>query len=838
MKQISMSSLTSIFSRRERNMNNAKSGKLRKVLSKISGAFMLPISVMSIGGLFLGIGAAIASNSSSIAGKQFGEFIQQLGNPVFAILPLLFAIGIVVAFTDEAGVAVFATVIGYMIFVAIQSVFITADQYVNVLERDAQPLSEAAKTFLKDNNQTAVVAFKKAVESATALTATDKTSLLAFTAKTTTGYTILFGGAGRNPIELEKLVGAFAGYNSLQTSVFGGIIVGFTTQWIYNKFYTIQLPQFISFYGGKRFVSIVNIPVMALLAILFLIFWPWIGIILNKIGQGIGSAPYGVESLIFGYIERSLIPFGLHHVFYAPLWFSSVGGDAGEALISGLAKIKPEDEGSQVIFGANTNALLTAIEQNKSAFQGDSTASLQLLKFGNFVDYKIGDKEFNIPLFEFLADNGFKAGRFADGKFSGMMFGLPAAAVAMIMAAPKENRRVATGTVFPAALTSFITGVTEPIEFTFLFLSPFLFWGFHAFFMALSFLFANLAGVHIPQAFSGGALDLILYGIVPVQKGTHFWWVLVVGLAYAPIYYFAFYFYIKYQNLETPGRGGNTKLFTKADYLKRKDDKSASQTVDPQVLAIIEGYGGIDNISAFNNCASRLRYDVKDLSKVSEAKLKQAGAVAIKIEGQHHVQAILGPIAEQLNAKIKSQRDEIINLQLSKKDATMSTETSFVEEKTIDIFAPAYGELIKLEEVSDDVFAAKLMGDGFAIRVGKTGKATIHAPISGKVKMVFDTKHAIGFVSEDETLQVLIHMGIDTVNLKGLGFIANVKVGDTVKAGEPIATMDLDELSANGVENTDVITVVLPESKKTKVDIKVENQKIDDIFAFSIAQAS
>ncbi len=614
-------SLKSVFSEKTRkSTNNSGAGKMRKILSKISGAFMLPISVMSIAGLFLGVGAAIASNTSSASLKQFGAFIQALGDPVFAGLPVLFAIAFVIAFTDEAGVAVFATLIGYLVFSSVQSVFITD------------------------------------VEN---------------------GVTILFSGAGRDPAGLKGLVGGAMGFRALQTSVFGGIAVGLTVQYLYNRFHTIQLPQMISFFGGKRFVALITIPAMALLAFVFLIFWPWIGIVLNLFGASLAKVPYGFESFIFGYIERSLIPFGLHHVFYAPLWFSSAGGDAGATIVDwakdqGIEVVTKTAEAAnqtQVIYEVVAKAqtmpsdslkeLLIDITKNKDKFVGDSTASLTLLGAPNTIDYTVDGKEFSIPLFTFLENHGFKVGRFADGKFSGMMFGLPAAAAAMIMAAPKENRKVAAGTVIPAAATSFVTGVTEPIEFTFLFLSPLLFWGFHAFMMALSFMFANLAGVHIPMAFSGGVLDLLIYGAVPVQKGTNFWWVLVVGLAYVPIYYFVFLFFIKWKNLETPGRGTNTKLFTKSDYLARKDKAKSASSVDPQVLAIVDGYGGIDNITNFNNCASRLRYDIKDLSLVDEQKLKAAGVVAIKVEGQHHVQAILGPIAEQMNAKINSQRDLI-----------------------------------------------------------------------------------------------------------------------------------------------------------------------------------
>lgn len=748
--------------------DNSKKGNLRQVLSKISGAFMLPISVMSIAGLFLGVGAAIASNSSASGAIKFGNLIQALGDPVFSALPLLFAIAFVIAFTDEAGVAVFATIIGYLVFVAVQQVFITVN-------------------------------------------------------KTETEAVILFEGGGRGKAELVKIVGKSLGFTSLQTSVFGGIAVGMFVQFLYNKFHTIQLPQIISFFGGKRFVALVTIPAMALLAFVFLIFWPWVGVVLNKFGALLGQTPYGFDSLIFGYIERSLIPFGLHHVFYAPLWYTSVGGDAGATIEAGL---KAAAGDGVIINGANTAAILKDYAADKSAFQGDSTAALKLLKYGNFIDYTLNGKEVKVPLFTFLQNNGMKIGRFADGKFSGMMFGLPAAAAAMVVAAPKENRKVALGTVFPAALTSFMTGVTEPIEFTFLFLSPLLFWGFHAGMMAISFWLANLSGVHIPMAFSGGVLDMVLYGVVPLQKGTNFWWPLVIGLAYLPIYFFGFWFFIKWQNLETPGRGKTIKLFTKKDYLAAKDNKSkvdAKTEVDPQVAAIIEGYGGVDNIVAFNNCASRLRYDIKDLSKVSEEKLKAAGAVAIKVEGTNHVQAIMGPVAEQLNSKIKSQIS-LIKPEKTEAPAEVKNEDRCNE---IKLYSPAKGTLVDLAQVQDGVFSDKLLGDGFAIKVGETGKVDIYSPINGKVTVAYPTKHAFGIISKCGKLSLLIHIGVDTVKLDGLGFTSFVDVDQEVKQGDKLSTVDLDTLKANGISKTDVIVVALSESEMKNVILNNEVSSVD-----------
>ena len=626
---VKKSSVSDFFSRFKRG-NKEKSvstktggGGVRAFMSKLSGAFLLPISVLSIAGLLLGVGATIEGNVSSGAAKDFGAFIKQMGDPIFGILPLLFAVAVTISFTEEAGVAVFNAILAYAVFSGLQSVFI---KEVKVGE-------------------------------------------------TSIGYSVLFGGAGRSPEELAKLVGTSLGIKSLQTSVFGGIIIGFIVQWAYHKFHTIKLPQWLAFYSGKRFVAFPVIGLMVPTTFLFLIIWPYIGFVFNAIGKNSGKIGFGFDSFIFGFIERTLVPFGLHHVFYSPLWYTEAGGNLQESVNDFIAAgnvINKDDLESlaQVLKGDVLNGNIVG-----SSVFGDSTTSLALLGFnGNDVrfqvlkDGKLGAEQ-SQPLLMFIQDQlGLKIGRFMQGKFSFMQWGLPAAAAAMIVAAPKENRRAAMGTVVPAAVTSFVTGVTEPIEFTFLFLAPFLFFGFHAFMCALSFMLMNVMNVHLAQSFSGGFLDLVLYGMVPVLKGTNFWWTIVVGLAYAPIYYFVFFFWIKKADLATPGRGGNTKLFTKKDYLDRKDGANQEANADgsvslengadsglvgtPKALAIIDGYGGVDNILKTANCASRLRFDVKDASLVDIDKLKSAGAYGVQKVSPTHVQAVFGPESETLKTEI------------------------------------------------------------------------------------------------------------------------------------------------------------------------------------------
>ena len=585
-------------------------GGVRAFMSKLSGAFLLPISVLSIAGLFLGVGATIAGNAPAGAGRDFGDFVKQLGDPIFGVLPLLFAVAITISFTEEAGVAVFNAVIAYAVFSGIQSVFI-----------------------------------KEIRNSAGALL----------------GYNVLFGGPGREKGDLLGLVGKSIGINSLQTSVFGGIIIGFVVQWAYHKFHTTKLPQWLAFYSGKRFVAFPVIGLMIPTAFAFLLLWPYVGFVFNWIGRNSGKVGFGIDSFIFGFIERSLVPFGLHHVFYSPLWYTAAGADVA-ALVNDFIKagntINHDDltQLSNVLKG-ELNLVDGVWQINGALVLGDSTTSLALLGYNkNDITFTKEGKEYSKPLLMFIQDElGLKIGRFLQGKFSFMQWGLPAAGAAMVMAAPKENRRVATGVVFPAALTCFVTGVTEPIEFTFLFLAPLMFFGFHAFMCALSFMLANIMNVHIAQSFSGGFLDLVLYGMVPVLKGTNFWWVIVVGLAYAPIYYFVFFFWIKKADLATPGRGGNVKLFTKKDYLASKDAAAgadAESGADPQTMAVIEAFGGADNIVTTANCASRLRFDVKDANLVDVDKMKAHGAFGVQKTSATHVQVIFGPVSETLKTKI------------------------------------------------------------------------------------------------------------------------------------------------------------------------------------------
>ena len=576
-------------------------GKIKDFFARLPGSFLVPIAVLSVSGLFLGLGSIISGNATSDPAKDFGSFIKNLGQPIFDILPLLFAAAVVITYTEEAGIAVFNVIIGYAVFSAIQTVFI-------------KPVSN--------------------------------------------GFIILFDGPARRPDEIAKLVGSSIGITSLQTSVFGGIIVGVIVQWAYIRFHKIQLPQWLAFYGGKRFVAFPVIALMIPTAIIFLLLWPYIGFAFNWIGRNSGKIPFGFDSFLYGLIERVLLPFGFHHVFGTPLRLTEAGGNLQDLLNTYF-------EQGNTILPAQINELAEAIggkaEMVNGIWQitganihGDGLITLKMVGVNsNTITFtRSGETVARTePLFMFIQNElGLKLSRFGAGKNIFMQWGLPFAGLAMVMAAPKENRNLALGIVVPASVTSFVTGVTEPIEFTFLFLAPWMFFGFHAGMAAIAFWVTNLLSVHLPQSFSGNFIDFVLYGIAQFQKGTNFWWVLVFGAAYAPIYYFVFYFWIIKADLATPGRGA-AQLFTKKDYVKQKAG-GAKGALHQQALDIIEAYGGRNNITKTANCASRLRFDVKDGALVSEEQLKAAGVFGVKRVSPTHVQAIVGAKSESLKNAI------------------------------------------------------------------------------------------------------------------------------------------------------------------------------------------
>ncbi|WP_055665846.1 glucose-specific PTS transporter subunit IIBC [Desnuesiella massiliensis] len=531
------------------------------------------------------------------------------------------------------------------------------------------------------------------------------------------------------------------GIPTLQTGVFGGIIVGVIAAQVYKKFYNIELPPYLGFFAGKRFVPIVTAAVAVGLGIIMTIIWPPIQNGLNAFSQNMIDANRTLAAFVFGIIERALIPFGLHHIFYNPFWYQ---------------------------FGEYVNKAGQVINGDQQIF---------------FAQMKDGV--------------AFTAGTFMTGKFPFMMFGLPAAAYAIYKEARLEKKKLVAGIMASAALTSFLTGITEPIEFSFLFVAPVLF-GIHCIFAGFSFMIMHILNIKIGMTFSGGVIDFILFGIMPGR--TAWWLVIPVGLGFAVIYYFGFRFAIRRWNLMTPGREPDEEAATTA----------ASAKGDQLAVQVLKALGGRENIGNLDACITRLRVSVKDIKDVNKEELKRLGASGV-MEVGNNIQAIFGPKSDQLKGQIKDVMagkivEEPIELRDDKKEAALNDGE--------DIAIAMDGKLLDLSQVPDEVFSQKLMGDGFAI---EPENGEVVSPVDGTIATVFPTKHAIGITS-DNGLEILVHFGIDTVNLKGEGLEAKVSQGDKVKAGQLILKADIESIKGRVPSIiTPIIFTNLPEGKAIKV---------------------
>lgn len=537
------------------------------------------------------------------------------------------------------------------------------------------------------------------------------------------------------------------GIPTLQTGVFGGIIIGALAAWCYNKFYNINLPSYLGFFAGKRFVPIMMATTSFILAFPMALIWPTIQSGLNAFSTGLLDSNTGVAVFLFGFIKRLLIPFGLHHIFHAPFWFE---------------------------FGSWKNAAGEIIH-------GDQRIFIEQIREGAHLT----------------------AGKFMQGEFPVMMFGLPAAALAIYHTAKPENKKVVAGLMGSAALTSFLTGITEPLEFSFLFVAPLLFF-IHAVLDGLSFLTLYLLDVHLGYTFSGGFIDYVLLGVLPNK--TQWWLVIPVGLVYAVIYYFVFRFLIVKLKYKTPGRED-----------KQSQAVTASATELP--YAVLEAMGGKANIKHLDACITRLRVEVNDKSKVDVPGLKDLGASGV-LEVGNNMQAIFGPKSDQIKHEIQ----QIMNGQVVENPTTMeddkdetvvvAEDKSATSELSHIVHAPLTGEVTPLSEVPDQVFSEKMMGDGIAI---KPSQGEVRAPFNGKIQMIFPTKHAIGLVS-DSGLELLIHIGLDTVKLNGEGFTLHVEEGQEVKQGDLLINFDLDYIRNHA--KSDITPIIVTQGNITNLDFK------------------
>ncbi|KPC77762.1 PTS system glucose-specific transporter subunit IICBA [Thermoactinomyces vulgaris] len=561
------------------------------------------------------------------------------------------------------------------------------------------------------------------------------------------GYLIMNTTLG----EMAKLNGVetvdVLGIPTLQMGVFGGVIIGIVASLLYNRFHDTELPPYLGFFGGKRFVPIITAVAAFLMGLLFFFIWPPIQTQIDKLSHIVTTQNTAVAAFIFGVIERGLIPFGLHHIFYNPFWYE---------------------------FGTWTNAA-------GEVFKGDQTRFFQ------------GDPT---------------AGTFMSGKFPFMMFGLPAAALAIYHTARPEKKKLVGGIMVSAALTSFLTGITEPLEFSFLFVAPVLY-AVHCVFAGLSFMLMDVLGVKAGMTFSGGIIDLIMFWDIDTKP----YLIIPVGLAFAVIYYFGFRFAIKKWNLRTPGREDDEQEHT--------NETAATGDLAENVLKAL---GGKENLSNLDACITRLRISVNDVKKVDKEQLKQLGASGV-LEMGNHLQIIFGPKSDIIKEQMKQ-------LMMGKKPTSAPVETSEpakTEASTVEqgeFAAPMTGKLLPLSEVPDQVFSQKMMGDGFAI---EPTEGTVVSPVDGEIVNLFPTKHAIGIRARDGR-EVLIHVGIDTVNLEGKGFTSFIAEGDKVEKGQKLLEVDLAYIKEHATSIiTPVIFTNLPEGagvKLNKAECKSGDEKI------------
>ena len=560
---------------------------------------------------------------------------------------------------------------------------------------------------------------------------------------------------------IQGTITSSVGIQTLQMGVFGGIIVGLGVAALHNRFYTIELPSALAFFSGSRFVPIISTVVYVLVGIGMFFVWPVVQNGIYALGGLVTGTGY-LGTLIFGIIKRALIPFGLHHVFYLPFWQTGVGGSmevAGKMI-----------EGGQNIFFAQ--------------LADPSTV-------------------------HFSAD----ACRYFSGEFIFMIFGLPGAALAMYQTAKPEKKKQAGGLLLSAALACMATGITEPLEFSFLFVAPMLF-VVQVILAGAAYMIAHILNIAVGLTFSGGLLDLFLFGILQGNAKTSWLRIIPVGIIYFLLYYGIFKFLILKFDLKTPGREDEdveTKLYTKADYNAAKESGVKGAEVSALITA---GLGGKSNIEDVDCCATRLRCTIKDPAKVEEALLKQSGSRGVILKGKG-IQVIYGPQVAVLKTNLEAFLQTAAADQVKPEDFTgISGKTNdentnieaTVEKKQISekvIKSPMNGTVIPLSEVPDAVFSSEMLGKGFGVEPSE-GKA--YAPVDGEVTTVFDTKHALGLMSKNG-VELLIHIGMDTVKLNGRGFDVKVKAGDQVKAGDLLAEFDMDLIKSEGYPVTTAVVI-------------------------------
>ena len=699
--------------------------KIFGVLQRVGRSFMLPIAVLPVAGLLLGIGSSF-TNETTIAtyGLQgiLGNgtvlhallmIMSKAGNVIFDNLPIIFAVGVAIGMAKA--------------------------------EKEVAALSAMISFFVMHASINAVL-------------------LLA-------GKVLADGTIA--PDVLEGTIASVCGIQTLQMGVFGGILVGLGVAALHNRFYKIELPNALSFFGGSRFVPIISTVTYVGIGILMYFIWPAVQNGIFALGGLVTGTGY-FGTLIFGIIKRALIPFGLHHVFYMPFWQTAVGGTM---MVDGNLI-----QGGQNIFFAQLAS------SDVTHFSADAT-------------------------------------RYFSGEFIFMIFGLPGAALAMYRCAKPEKKKAAGGLLLSAALACMFTGITEPIEFSFLFVAPMLF-AVQVILAGSAYMVAHILNIAVGLTFSGGLLDLVIFGVLQGNAKTSWLRIIPAGVVYFLLYYVLFSFLIKKFDLKTPGREDDdeeTKLYTKADVNARrteaKEGESGSQaenSKDSRSAAIVMGMGGRNNITSVDCCATRLRCSIADSSLVDEKLLKSTGAVGVIVKGQG-IQIIYGPqvtvIKSELEAYLAEEHEEDTaettdGAENMGTKVTAETEASvnLAESKNIaenihKLYSPFQGVLKPITEAPDEAFASKAMGDGYLVM---PEDGIVVAPEDGEVMFVFPSKHAIGLKAADGT-EYLLHIGVDTVKLNGEGFTVFVSDGQKIKKGEKLMEFDPAYIREHAVSDACIV---------------------------------
>ena len=673
--------------------------KIFGVLQRVGRSFMLPIALLPVAGLLLGIGSSF-TNETMLAAYGLNSVIHP-GTLIYTILDVM----------SQTGSAVFNNLA--LLFAMGVAIGMARK------EKEVAALSGAVAYIIMN---TAIQAMINAAGGVEAMPANSTTTML--------------------------------GITTLQMGVFGGIVVGLGVAALHNKFYKIELPQVLAFFGGTRFVPIVSSIVYLVVGIAMFYIWPVVQNGIAALGALVLASGYA-GTFIYGLLERALIPFGLHHVFYMPFWQTAVGGTA---IIDGVTVT-----GAQNIFFAELASKSTTV--------------------------------FSVSATRFMA-----------GKFPFMMFGLPGAALAMYQCAKPEKKKAAGGLLLSAALTTFLTGITEPLEFTFIFVALPMY-AVHCVLAGLSFMLMHILNVGVGMTFSGGLIDLVLFGVMQGNAKTHWVWVVVVGAVYFVLYYIIFRFMISKFDYKTPGRDDaeEVKLYTRADVNARN---AASGSVpagnDPVSALIVEGLGGAANLSDVDCCATRLRCTVKDAALVKQDVLKASGASGVICKG-NGVQVVYGPKVAVIKAKLEDYLENAPKTSAATAapaPATAPAAPAAAAKDTV-LSACLNGTVVPLAEVKDEAFASGALGDGIAI---EPIDGELVAPADGEISSTFETHHAVGMTTVDGA-ELLMHIGIDTVKLGGKHFTYLVNEGDKVKKGQPLIRFELEAIKAEGYPVTTPLIV-------------------------------